>query len=453
MSGYGPKSYNLDINQLGASQYPRFAVSQTSPYKDGLVEDIILNETHPEYSKEYGTNIGMVKVRLIPEDRGVPSELLNWAVPLDTTLREYPLKNELVLIFYSLGRMFYTRRINATNKITESSWPGLRGKFSPPQTETRKSEDITISAQGGPPYRPWGSRQSETLGDEFAENPTAKMVRPNEGDTIIQGRFGNIIRFGSSLFSNQNTATPEPNLLLTVGQDGNKSVSTKNASAYSLVYEDINKDKSCIWMVTDEEIVLNPATRTSVAHLRSAEISDSTKYTGAQIFVNSDRVILNSKTNEISLFAKTEINLSAVQSITIDSANSVMVTGEKDITLTTPRDIVITGRTISLTGTNDISISTSTSEEAPGNCIISAKKIFIGSGGDESQPIVLGGELAAWLQKLTDVLTIDLIQAFTTLNPSPLLVKLAQLKTQLGLPGVPQSAIFNSTSNFTSKSN
>jgi hypothetical protein len=448
MSGYGPKSYNLDINQLGASAYPRFAISQTSPYKDGLVEDIILNESHPEYSKEYGTNIGMVRIRLIPEDRGVPSELLNWVMPLDTTVREYPLKNELVLIFYSLGRMFYTRRINSTNKITESSWPGLRGKFSPPQNETNKSEDITISAQGGPSYRPWGNRQSETLGDEFAENPTAKMVRPNEGDTIIQGRFGNIIRFGSSLFSNPVTSTPEPNLLLTVGQDGNKFVSTKNPSPYSLVYEDINKDKSCIWMVTDEKITLEPATIDSKSHLRSADSSDSTKYTGAQIFINSDRVIVNSKQNEISLFAKKEINLSAVESITIDSSKMVEITADEDIRLTTPKDIVLTGRTISINSPNDISHGTS------GNYVISGKKIFIGaSSNDTTQPMVLGGELATWLQSLMDAFIVQIPRSIATLNPTPFVEEIIKLRAQLTPLGTVQSAIFNSTTNFTSKDN
>ena len=446
MSGYGPKSYNLDINQLGASQYPRFAISQTSPYKDGLVEDIILNETHPEYSAEYGTNIGMVKIRLIPEDRGVPSELLNWAMPLETGIREYPLKNEIVMVFYSIGRMFYTRRVNINNKITESSWPGLQQKFAPPISQENRVENVTLAAQGGPSYRPWGAQQSITLGDEFAENPAVKMVRPSEGDTIIQGRYGNVIRFGSSLFSNPITPTPEPNLLLTVGPVINKATSTQNDSPFSLTYEDINKDRSCIWMVTDEKIVLDPATRTSIAHLRSAEISDSTKYVGAQIFVNSDRVILNSKTNEISLFAKAEINLSAVQSITIDSGKAVMITAEQDITLTTPRDIVLTGRTISINSPNDISQGTS------GNYLISGKKIFIGSGGDESQPMVLGGELALWLANLMDAFIFQIPRSFATLNPTPFLEEIAKLRLQLA-PGIPQSAIFNSTSNFTSKSN
>ncbi len=96
-----------------------FAVTQPTPYQDGLVEDVILNELHPQYAAD-GSNVGMVQVRFIPGDRDVPKEKLNWAAPIDSSIREYPLKNELVLVFYSLGRLFYTRRINSTNKTTES---------------------------------------------------------------------------------------------------------------------------------------------------------------------------------------------------------------------------------------------------------------------------------------------------------------------------------------------
>jgi len=443
---YGPRSYNLDINQLGASQSPRFSVSSDAPYKDGLVEDIIINESHPDYSTEFGTNIGMARIRLIPDDRGVPKEQLNWVMPLDTTIREYPLKNELVLVFYSLGRIFYTRRINTNNKITENSWPGLSEKFSPPNGNTSRPQDVTMASQGGPAYRPWGTQQSVQLGDEFAENPSSRMVRPNEGDTIIQGRYGNIIRFGSSLFSNITTPKPEPNLLFTVGQSVSKSLSTTNASPYSLVYEDINNDKSCIWMVTDEKVVLEPATINSISHLRSTETSDATKYTGAQIFINSDRVILNSKVNEITLFSKREINLSAVQSITIDSAKSVMMTAEQDISLTSKDDVIINGRTISLSSVEDISQTTSK------NFIINGKKIFIGcSPGDDTQPMVLGGQLAKWLQELMDAFSVDLVKSITTLNPAPFAAKLISLRAQLGTD--PRSAVFNSTTNFTTKTN
>lgn len=455
-SSFGQRPYNIDINQLGASKGPRFAVNVPTPYDDGLVVDIILNELHPDYAPD-GSNVGMARIRLIPTDRGQPVETLNWAYPIETSIREYPLKNELVLVFKSFGKLFYTRRLNATNKITESSWPGLEEKFSGAVPSEDMTDAANLALQGGEPYRPWGMKQTFSLGDEFSENPTVRMVRANEGDLIIQGRFGNVMRLGSSLFSNPNTTTPEPNILLTVGQNPNPITSIdinedgiveKVADGtYGLTFEDINKDITSIWMVKDEEVVLEPATIDSISHLRSTESSDSTKYTGAQIFVNSDRLIFNSKKNEISLFSKREINLSAVESITIDSAKSVFITAERDIEITTPQDIILNARSVVINSPNDISQGTS------GNYTISGKKIFIGSDGDESQPMVLGGELATWLQKLMDAFIVEIPKSISTLNPGPFIAAIAELRIQLGLPSVPQSAIFNSTSNFTSKTN
>lgn len=449
---YGPKPYNVDINQLGTSLFNRFAVGQDSPYKDGIVVDIITDEDHPLYDKEFGSNIGMVQIRIIPDNRGVPKEQLNWALPLESSIREYPLLNEMVMIFYSVGRIFYTRRVNINNKITENSWPGLNDAFSLPPSSNNISEQMVLAANGGPPYRPWGDSQATALGDEFAENPTVRMARPLQGDTIIQGRYGNIIRFGSSVFSDPITPTPQPNLLLTVGQrDRGNITSTDKKSMYSLVFEDINLDKNCIWMVTDEKIDLSPATIEVKSHLRSAESSDSNLYTGAQIFINSDRVIINSRLNEVSLFSNKEINLSAVQSITLDSNKSVRLSATKDISIKAENDILIKGKTLSFVSTGKSPEMGDISFTAAENYVISGKKIFIGSGGDESQPMVLGGELAVWLKDLLILLSSDLVKAITTLNPTPYSLKIAQLALKLG--ATPQSAIFNSTSNFTSKTN
>jgi hypothetical protein len=437
--------YNRNIHQPGASAYPRFAISKKSLYKSAVVEDIIVNETHPDYNLEKGINVGMALVRVIPDGRGLDRKKLKWIFPMESSISDYPLKNEVVLIFSTIGGAFYTRRLNLTNKVTDSRWIGLTQQYAPANPSDKKSQFTELAFKGGPVTNPIENDDINTTPDEYFENQTVRRVRPNEGDIIIQGRFGNSVRFGSNLFSNPTARTLQPNLLLTVGQALDKKTSTRDNQIHSLVVEDINNDKSCIWMVSDEKVVLKPATMDSNAHLRGSDTSDSTQYTGAQIFINSDRLILNSKQNEISLFANKEINLSAIKSITISSANQVEISADKDIILDTPLDIVLTGRTISLNSKNDISQGTTK------NYTISGKKIFIGSGGDESQPMVLGGELADWLQRLMAVFIADLPRALATLNPGPVINKLVDLRRDLGI--TPQSATFNSTSNFTAKVN
>jgi hypothetical protein len=417
MSSFGPVSYNIDINQLGATQFPRFAVSQPTPYQDALVEDVILGKEHPQYAPD-GSNIGMIQIRFIPGDRNLPKPELNWASPLDSSIREYPLKNELVLVFYSLGRLFYTKRINTTNKITESSWPGLSDRFSPKSKPENRNTSLRVAAEGGPTHRPWESAEKFSLGNAFSENTASRMVQPGEGDSIIYGRFGNTIRMGSSLFSNPITTNPQPNLLITVGHATPTEISTQVASAYSLIYEDINSDKNSIWITTDETIPFLAATirtqSTKKAHLRSVD-SPTTKYTGTQIIVNSDRLILNSKKNEISLFSNTQINFSSLQGLTFDTEKSAYFTANNTIS-------------------------------------ISGEKIFIGSEG-ATEPMVLGNQLAQFLDELIGIFSNSTAAVIGSApgTPAPfsptLLSQLRSLKSKLSTPQ------FNSQDNFVSKQN
>jgi hypothetical protein len=448
--------YGMDINQLGASPYPRFAISNPNPYQDGLVEDIILDEDHPKYGVD-GVGFGDILVRFIPQDYGLPPEKLNWATPLEMAIQEYPLKNEAVLLFYSFGKLYYTRRINSTKQLSNSTWEKLQEDYTPEQSDTKKSQSATIAAQGGIPYQ---AANKPTNTDIRFNN--IYPVRPTKGDLILQNRLGSAIRMGSSLFSNPVVVTPQPNILLTAGVSQTPTeVSSKERSVYSMTYENMNNDSSSIWMVTDESLdgfiagTLNSAAEQK-AHLRSSGIIKETPYyTGAQIFINSDRVVLNSKKNELSLFSKREINLSAIELITIDTEESVIITANKDITIDCDRDIHLNGNSISLSAVTDLSYKTN------GDYSILGKKIFIGSGGDESQPLVLGGTLSLFMNSLIEAVKIILSPTTIVTTPAGLgtltnpqvLVLLQALQSQLGGTTRPYTAVFNSRANFTSETN
>jgi hypothetical protein len=122
----------------------------------------------------------------------------------------------------------------------------------------------------------------------------------------------------------------------------------------------------------------------------------------------------------------------------------VFITAEQDVEISTPRDLVLTARSINLNVTNDISQGTS------GNYIISGKKIFIGaSPNDTTQPMVLGGELARLLTTLVQALSTATV--LTSTGPAffdpKVTAALANVLANINL------GIFNSTSNFTSKTN
>lgn len=453
MSGlYGAVPIGLDVNQLGAGGTPRLSITQPSPYLSALVEDVILNEEHPNYNDE-GSNCGDVRVRVLPRDRNVPVEQLNWASPIDSSVEDYPLKHETVLVYFALGRLFYTRRINSTKKVGDSTWPGLSSVMGPQISGKQQSEAMLLAAEGITPYELNNATGNQIVTNVPNQNPNAIRLRACEGDTIIYGRYGNTIRMGSNLFTQneEESEYPEPNIILTAGAHTPAEVSTdvKNMprSIYSTMYENVNADSSCIWMVANQNVKFVPATAGSQSHLVSSKV-ENVGYTGAQIFINSNRVVLNSKVNEIALFSRQEINLSSIKSITLDTEHSVVMTANNEITLDAAGDIFIRGDTISFKANKDLAYKTS------GNYSITGQKIFIGSYGDTTQPMVLGTKLAVFLQQLISALATN-IPGFSNAGTAPaaaaaLTPILLDLQTSLTNP---LAAPFNSKDNFTSETN
>lgn len=447
--------FGFDINNQGTSPFPRGSVQIPAAYFDGMVEDIIINEKNGKVLKyrNDGSNIGEALIRILPDDWGTPIEDLKSAYPLEMNIQEFPLIGEQVIVFKAFGNLFYTRKLNTKRKLTENISDTIQKTFSKTPSNNRDSQTTRQLTISGVP--------SETTTEylrqngNFLVNPNTRPLRANEGDVIVSGRFGNFIRMGSSLFKDEtNKSFPTPNILLTAGAwETPRQLSTKNITPYSLAYENINKDKSSIWMVADQEVAFQAVTAisnsTNKAHLLSSE-KPTTRYTGAQIFINSDRIILNSKLNEISLFSNMEINLSSIGAITLDTEGSILSTANKDISFKADGNITLAGKQISLISSDDLSYKTD------GNFSISGKKIFIGRYADPTHPMVSGAELSLWLQELMTVLTTP-GAILTTLGPAtfapPFLVKLNQLKLQLGSRISPQSAVFNSRDNFTSVKN
>lgn len=451
----------FDINNPGSSDLARYAQLDVVYSRDAIVMDVITNEEHPEYVKRKGACVGDVLAKIVPDEQyETDLSKLNWVSPEDVSTVDYPLKYEMVSVQFKGGKLRYSKRINLTRRVNESTSPQAIGRFVK-QKANPSVDDMRLKRQGVSVKQTENDVEDTTNTADLFANTIVRPLRVCAGDVILQGRFGNTIRFGSSLVSNPATDAPKPNVLISTGHWQNPlSTSTgKEPSPYAATYEYINDDKSSIWMVTDEQVDFKPATRfsqaSSKAHLRSSEITRGERpYTGAQIFVNSDRVLINSKVNEVSLFSNTEINLSSIRSITLDTEESVFITANNDINLDSTDDIFVTGDTISFDSRSDISHKTL------GNYSILGRKIFIGTTNDVSQPMVLGGELSSWLKDMLDVVRIlagvSTVASGLATNPvqaALVTANLLSLTTGLGVPGIPQSAKFNSKVAYVSQGN
>ena len=154
----------------------------------------------------------------------------------------------------------------------------------------------------------------------FIEDSSVKNIIRFEGDYIIQGRKGNSIRFGSTVknFSNINEWSSGP------GVDGDPLIILSNGqgSKNSAIHtEYINKDSSAIYLTSTQTIPLSPSKNDTLNPI-TLPINVG-KYYNPQIILNGDRLVLNSKKDDVLIFATTNIELNTKNIINLNADDRV----------------------------------------------------------------------------------------------------------------------------------
>jgi len=268
-------------------------------YQIAKVFGVLLNENTPSkelFDKAGGWSaIGAIfyqDYQLSKNKTLVDLNTCNIALPLDPNLKNYPLVGEIVMLvdgpsystqnISSAGGKYYTGVINIWNNPQQNS-PG-----------------------------------NDTLGKTFVENADIRPLLPFEGDYIIQGRKGAGIRFGSTvpLYSNISEWSRNGRLdgdPITIMVNG--YVTTDTGSLTPNI-EEINKEMSSVYMTSTQTIPLIPGT--SIVNPINSSLEPK-QYIFPQVILNSDRVTINSKKDEVLLFAKTNIEISANNIINLNA--------------------------------------------------------------------------------------------------------------------------------------
>jgi len=165
------------------------------------------------------------------------------------------------------------------------------------------------------------SPNTSTLGENFIENNDIRRLISFEGDRIYQGRKGNGIRFGSTVKSKSNI-----NEWSSIGKDGdpitiivNGYVTTNTGSLVPNV-EEINKEMSSIYMTSTQKIPLQPGALIVNPIISSLPSSD---YINSQIILNSDKITINSKKDDIVLISSGLIELNTDSIINLNSTGHI----------------------------------------------------------------------------------------------------------------------------------
>ena len=342
------------------------AVNNSSTQKSGTnnelpqvfvarVVSIILDDTHPRYNEQQGVmGIGTIEYQQVdpPSNTSGNTNLLT-AKPLFGNINNYPINEEIVICFRaptifsqistSNKGVYYLPPVNVWNSIHTNALPNSLAAASTPQAGFNRSLDaieagafniINDSAN-------FKGTSTQVGSSNFQEQQYIQPLLPFEGDVIHEGRWGNSIRFGST-FTNLTTNKAYQNSWSSEGNIGSpitiiRNGQTTTSPEFQFVTEQINTDDSSIWITSDQQ--LNTLNLASADYgIFPSTIINPKIYSSPQIIINSGRIILNAKSDNIlfssnksiSLNANEDLNFKASRSTTIDS--STILLGNKNAT-------------------------------------------------------------------------------------------------------------------------
>lgn len=235
-------------------------------FQIGRVKSIVLGPNTPFGKKDpnyrYPSDIGSIKYELLYSalSTSKSKEVSEPAYPIWYFVRQLPLINEIVFIVAgpskklndgaSKQEYYYMPAYGMWNNPNHNGFPNME-----------EWADYLNTFANKPGYSGNGT-ESKTLplGYTFEENPKIKDLQAFEGDTIIQARFGQSIRFGSTNSAQKNANTWSKNnegnngdpITIITNRQGERVIRNK----FDPIVEDINKDGSSIYLTSTQQIDL-----------------------------------------------------------------------------------------------------------------------------------------------------------------------------------------------------
>ncbi len=223
------------------------------------VQEVILDENNERYkslggSRAVGTILYTNLDAMTPQDRVTKD--LSYARPIFSGFFQYPTVNEIVYLvegpsynYYDDDSTipYYIPPTKIQNHPLHNAFPNILEI----DNEILSNEETEAGAQTS------ANEYKLYLGKYFQELENIRPLRPYEGDTIVEGRFGNSIRFGATTFNN----LPDKNRWSNEGEIGNPITIIRNGQiddergeSFEHVLEDIDGDASSIYLCSQQQL-------------------------------------------------------------------------------------------------------------------------------------------------------------------------------------------------------
>ena len=329
-SGFDTTNKNYTINT---------ALALNNLIRAVRVKSIILDETHPRFIEAGEWNgLGTIEYDSVSTPNLFPSTIWPLAKPVSPNTKALPLVNEIVYLISlpntGIGQTttnkiaYYINTVSIWNHPHHNGYP-VNANIPPPSQQ----KDYDQSTLGS--VRRVTDQSTEIfLGNTFKERSNIHPLLPFEGDIIQEGRWGNSIRFGSTIKTkelpsiglnnwSQGTSTSgDPITIIRNGQPSNV-----DPRGWLPTVENINTDLTSIYLTSTQTIPLN-ASSISYFSYPSNPPEDINKFNGPQLIYNSGRIVLNTNKDHLLLSSIKSINLNAVESVNIDAPTTIIQSGK-----------------------------------------------------------------------------------------------------------------------------
>jgi hypothetical protein len=337
------KGFSAAVNNAFKSKWRGGMEEALATTQDGMfvgrVTDIILDASHPKF-KTCGEWNGIGTIFFEAQGNEFVGSNSIVAKPFTPQRSSFPLVNEMVLIFTlpnkEQGQLststsyYYINVISIWNSPHHNAYPNPLLTSDLPSSQqkdyqqtqagsVRKVTDNTKEINLNSPINP--SQQT------FREQSNIHPLLPFAGDIIYEGRFGNSIRLGGT--AKPHTPFIPLNNWSNNGENGNPITIIRNGQnpnssdeGWVPVVENINDDLSSIYATSNQQIPIGVSNEDYKEY--STSPTSPSAWVKPQVIINSDRLVLNAKTDSILLSGEKSVGLFSNNSLNFGSKSFVV---------------------------------------------------------------------------------------------------------------------------------
>jgi hypothetical protein len=321
----------------------RGAQDQISTLKGQMVAarviDIVLDENHPKFKNVGEWNgIGAIFYQIVNQS-GTNTDS-SYALPYDSQIKTYPLVNEIVLLFSLPNQQmgvntanqsyFYLKPLGVWNHPHHDAYPNLVTSNNPQQSQdykatengvVRRVTDGSTEVELNSPVNP--------SQNTFVEKADIHPLMPYMGDSLLEGRHGQSLRFGSTAKSQSEIK----NNWSTTGTNGDPITILRNGQPTNVndrgwipIVENISQDLSSIYLTSYQKIPFSIANENFISY--TTPPTTPAQYANPQLILNSDRIVINAKNDSVLISGQNSVGISSNGSINLESTSEVNISSK-----------------------------------------------------------------------------------------------------------------------------